>query len=344
MNGARYGYALADCTEAYNRNNAGKPGAGVKHALRHAFFVYPRADAPAYAVLLDDIQKDEQPHEFAWQMMLADNMAVTLGDGRAELLPRDASGNAYVETPATVPEQLAAADPRHGACRFEWDVAAAGQYTVWARVRTLAEDIGKSDSFFVQMDDAAPVAWHMPGKRVWTWGRVASGPGQDPVSYTLAPGRHVLSFLPREPGAQLDCLLITLACDEPPRLPVPAAAGQFFEAEAGIVTAPMRVVGCEPAAARLVVRIHADSAPVLGTDVFEPEDYHGPAAFPRLRAVAQAVAPSFAAVLLPLPAGVKEPDVSFAFDPAMRVIRIAWPDHDDLVTWPRDSARLPEFR
>jgi len=86
-NNNRHGYALADCTEAYNRNNAGKPGAVVEHARRHTFFVYPYQGAPAYAVVMDDIRKDEKPHEFTWQMMFSDQMAVTMGDGRAEFKP-----------------------------------------------------------------------------------------------------------------------------------------------------------------------------------------------------------------------------------------------------------------
>jgi len=86
-NNNRYGYALADCTEAYNHNNAGKPGAVVEHARRHTFFVYPYQGAPAYAVVMDDIRKDEQSHEFTWQMMFSDQMALTMGDGRAVFEP-----------------------------------------------------------------------------------------------------------------------------------------------------------------------------------------------------------------------------------------------------------------
>ena len=86
-NNDRYGNALADCTEAYNRNNAGMSGAVVEHARRHVFFVYPYKGAPAYAVVMDDILKDDQPHEFTWQMMFSDQMAVTLGDGKAVFEP-----------------------------------------------------------------------------------------------------------------------------------------------------------------------------------------------------------------------------------------------------------------
>jgi hypothetical protein len=65
-NRAQYGYALADCTEAYCRNSDGHPGVGLQRAWRHALFVRPSAGAPAYAVILDDFQKDDSPHQFTW--------------------------------------------------------------------------------------------------------------------------------------------------------------------------------------------------------------------------------------------------------------------------------------
>lgn len=93
-NNERYGYALADCTDAYNRNSVGKTGALVEHARRHAFFVYPHQGAPAYAVVMDDLRKDDQPHDFTWQLMYSDQMAVTLDEGRAEFRPIEASDKA----------------------------------------------------------------------------------------------------------------------------------------------------------------------------------------------------------------------------------------------------------
>lgn len=87
VNSDRYGYALADCTEAYNRNSANKPGAVVEYARRHAFFVYPRQGVPAYAVVMDDMRKDDKPHEFDWQMMFADGMKATLAGDRAVFEP-----------------------------------------------------------------------------------------------------------------------------------------------------------------------------------------------------------------------------------------------------------------
>ena len=186
-NNERCGYALADCSEAYNRNSAGKPGAIVKRAQRHAFFVYPRQDAPAYALVMDDICKDDQPHEFVWQMMFADGMTPTLSDDRVVLEPHETSGT-----------------PRAGA------------------------------------DSKGP---------------------------------------------------------------------------------------------RLAMRIHADAKPQFASDVFRPKDWHAAAAFPRLRATVESVNPRFIAVLLPLPAAVKEPDVRFESKGGQRMTTVQWPSHTDTFVW-----------
>jgi hypothetical protein len=194
-NDDRFGYALADCTEAYKRNSAKKPGAVVQYARRHAFFVYPHRGAPAYAVVMDDLRKDDRPHEFAWQMMFSDALEAALAEGRAVFEPRPPAGK------------------------------------------------------------------------------------------TASP-------------------------------PVPAPTEKPREARP-----------------RLVLRIHADATPVLSTDVFQPKDYHAPAAFPRFRATVRGVNPRFIAVLLPLPAAAAEPEVRFESKDETRITTIRWPQHTDTLVW-----------
>lgn len=331
-NNDRYGYALADCTEAYNRNNRGLPGAVVEFAKRHAFFVYPRDGAPAYAVVMDDIRKDEQPHEFTWQMMYSDLLVASLGDGRATFGPIEASGNAYVDSPFDLQESDEAVS-RSGSCDLEFNIAEAGEYVLWARVRTEAEERGTADSFFVRMDDGRRVDWHMPGSEAWVWGKVGAGVERKPVSYKLPAGKHKLSLGMREPGAQVDCVLLTRDAEAVPAFPSAWEQPLFMEAETGRVSGAMRLVEWQGSNPRLAVHVDAASKVTLSTDLFEPEDYHGPAAFPRFRATVRDVNLRFVAVLLPLPAGVEEPEVSFESTEGKRRARIVWPGHVDVFEW-----------
>ena len=80
-NSAFYGYALADCTDAYRRYYRydsdrvtypdGKPveHMALDYAYRHTLFIRETDTTPAYAVVLDDINKDGAVHEYRWQML-----------------------------------------------------------------------------------------------------------------------------------------------------------------------------------------------------------------------------------------------------------------------------------
>lgn len=328
-NSDRCGYALVDATEAYNRNSAGKPGAGVEHARRHAFFVYPHREAPAYALLIDDICKDDQPHEYTWQMMFADGMAATTAGDRIVLEPQQASGEAYADSPPG----LAASSKRTGVCRLKLAVSEAGSYVLWARVRVPGEESGKADSFLVAVDGGKMVDWHLPAAVDWTWAPLTSGVERAPVSWQLSAGQHEIAVRMREPGTQIDCLLLARDARVVPSLASVRGDSLFVEAESGEFTEPMRRVDARGSEPRLVLRLDADAEPRISTDMFRPNDWRPPAAFPRLRATARTVNPRFIAVLLPLPPKVREPEVRFERRAGQRVTTVAWPTHTDTFIW-----------
>ncbi len=337
----RYGYALADCTEAYNRNNKGIAGVGVLRARRHTMFFYPFRGAPAYAVVLDDIRKDDQPHEYTWQMMFAKGMDVAVEGGQALFTPFAASGDAYLRTPFTAtPAPLGA----RGKAVFRLEIREAGRYLLWARVRTLAEQKAKSDSFFVRMDAGRQTDWHMPASRSWTWGKVSAGPKHDPLFYDLEVGQHSLTLAAREPGAEMDCLFLTRDPKALPTLPPDRESGVFLEAEDGQSSAPMTRAETVGPGARLRLRLHAQAPIRSETDVFTPEDWVGPATFRRFRAHVRTTDPRYMAVLLPLPEGMAEPAVSFRATPEGRRIEVSWPEHTDTIVWPDADPRKPYMR
>ena len=323
----RYGYALTDATDAYNRNNHGQPGATVHHALRHAVFVRPQDGLPAYAVVLDDIGKDEAEHDYTWLLHTSSAMGVELGeDGRAQLRPEEASGGAFVGTPAEATTT--------GDVTWQLDVGSEGDYAVWARVRAAGDTPPRSDSFFVRMDDGTQVAWHMPSRRDWSWGRVSSGVAHEPVTFHLTPGTHRLCFATREPGAQVDRLIVTDAATESLSLE-DLGQGIAMQAETGRVRGAMQVVkvtgeGGDP---RLMLAISAGRPVALSQDMY---DGH-----PRLRASTRAINPRFAAVLAPLPAGTERPRVSFDRGETHVNVRILWKGREDTVSWRGKGATKP---
>ncbi|MCA9433660.1 MAG: heparinase II/III family protein, partial [Candidatus Omnitrophica bacterium] len=105
-----YGYVLADCGIAYNHNSDGHPGIGVKKALRHAFFVRPKDGLPAYTVILDDIRKDDSPHQYTWLLHTDSEMAVEVGEATAEVTPTSATGEIQ-ESPRLLVYLHAVSDP-----------------------------------------------------------------------------------------------------------------------------------------------------------------------------------------------------------------------------------------
>jgi hypothetical protein len=227
---------------------------------------------------------------------------------------------------------------------IELQVQKAGSYALWARVRTEAEERAKADSFFVRMDQGEKIDWHMPSAGVWTWGRVAKGVAKTPVTYDLQPGTHRLVVARREPGAQIDCVLLTAEGDTPPTLEAVRNDPLFREAESGTATAPMRIVKLAETPTRLLVRFDAVTPLVVKTDTRKTMDYHGPGAWPVLRADTEAVNPRFATVLLPLPTDTPDPKVTFHPVAGGKDIRIAWADHEDVIHWPDDADLTPTVR
>ena len=310
--GERSDWVLADATAAYNRNSAGQAGAGVQRAWRHAVWVHPRDGAPAYAVVADDLAKDAAPHAFTWLLHTdSGNVVQPQADG-AWISPQEAAGVTYLDTPYSATAKGAAS----------WRVTLpAGQWRLWARVRAGGDEVSKSDSFVVQVDDGELIQWHMPGSRGWLWGQVANGVDHRPCAFDLPAGEHRLRFLTRESGAQVAAIVFA-----------PEGANPPFDSAAGVVRVnvaeaqvrePMRLVVVAPQPTpRLRVVLHA-AAPVQ----FSVDAYDG---HPRLRATTQTAAPGFVAVLLPLPAGVAEPQVEFG----ERTVKVVWPGRTDRITWP----------
>jgi hypothetical protein len=100
-----------------------------------------------------------------------------------------------------------------GVARAAWlvHVPAAGEYRLWARVRTPTPE---DDSFFVRVEQAGreavpTTAWHTGQHQGWAWSPVAAGVERRPLAARLNPGVAVVEFRCREDGARLDRLVLT---------------------------------------------------------------------------------------------------------------------------------------
>lgn len=125
----------------------------------------------------------------------------------------EASGARYV----SVPEK----GERDPVAKVRWplEVAEAGDYYLWGRVRTAP---GGGDSFFVDWrgpagSDGRAVwetrVWSLGAHPEWTWVRLGPLPGR----VRLAKGRGEIAVRVREPGAMLDALALMRTADEKPR-------------------------------------------------------------------------------------------------------------------------------
>ena len=309
------GYVLCDMAEAYRQNSKGSKSVPVSRALRHCFFIRPRDGLPAYAVTLDDFAVDDQPHVYDWLLHTSASNCIEPNERGARLLPFNISGIGYITTPADTPGT--------GACDFAFDLPAAGTYSVWGRVRAAGQVPTKSDSFFVKMDGGGRIAWHMRAGKAWIWSRVAEGVQAERVAFELAAGRHVLRLETREPQAQIDALAIVpgdqLALEDPRTI--------RMEAEDGKVSAPMVLVPAPTPTHRPRLEL------VLGASAAAKVTQGHYDGHPRLKVRVQAVSPDFAAVLLPLPAGIATPEIAFTEADGCRAASIRWAQRHDRIAW-----------
>lgn len=338
-NDAATGYALVDAAEAYQHNYRNEKGVGARKALRHNLFVRPFDGAPAYAAVFDDIEKDDDAHDFTWQMLTWDDKEFVVRETGALIREVPLVSTSYVITPA---------EAKGGRCRWEFETKEKGVWQVYAQTAAMGDNLSASDSFVVQVDGSPMQQYHAPSKREWAWGLVADGAvDKKAFSVELAAGRHVLTFSTREREAALSgAFLRRTDVETVSALAAPLPGDIVLGVDQAEVTGGMekrKLTDNEVSGATVVVRVSAElpfaNGPAAG--VYAPQDGRSPKSFPRLRAVARTVNPHFAALLLPLPKGMSEPRVTETRKGAAVEWRIAWASHEDVIRW--DGMNRPQL-
>jgi hypothetical protein len=291
----------------------------VKRAERTLLYVRGAAGVPPYVVVMDDIIKDDQEHDYTWQWHIPADMAFT-----TDSVPWRA---------APMPIQfdvLTSGETGGGAADFTFTVTKAGDYQVAGLVRAGGKDAGKSDSFFVTVDGGKMLTWDLQtGPNLgWDW---VMDRGMDSASvFHFEPGTHVVHLSRREPEAELAKLALLPAGAKVPLSPMedPAGGTVCTIADAKMGQTPFQVQRAGTVSgpnASLEVFPVRPAASTVTTAWFETsrEGSH-----PRLQYTVRDTQPRFVMVLVPRKAGIPRPKVVADGDWGARVI---WGDTQDTI-------------
>ncbi|MFK7805091.1 MAG: DUF5060 domain-containing protein [Anaerolineae bacterium] len=134
----------------------------------------------------------------------------------------NASGGKYIYVPNRYGDAANGKIDRNQRADFCINVVEAGEYTILGRV--LAPN-SSQDSFFVTVD-SAPAAGHLWDVRdsgTFINDNVNNRSKQDPATFNLSAGKHIVSFYLREAGTMLDRFEMVLIAGAGATIPAPVA-------------------------------------------------------------------------------------------------------------------------
>jgi hypothetical protein len=297
----------------------------VERAERTLLYVRGAEGVPPYVVVMDDIRKDASERDYTWQWHIPSSMAFDIAatPWRAAAQP---STHAVLTSGQT----------GGGSADFSFTVAEAGDYQLAGLVRAGGKDIGKSDSFFLTMDDGRKLTWDLNagGGLAWSW---VMDRGMDTASvFHLEPGTHVARLEKREPEAELATLALVPANAELPASPeaVPDGAIVCRVSDARMGESPFEVIkagtimGTDASLEVFPVR------PLGGKVATEWFETSREGAHPRLQYTVRSNDPRFVMVLVPRKAGIPRPQVVPDGEWGARVV---WGDVEDTIRFSRTA-------
>ncbi len=327
-NSKDFGYSCSDLTSAYNINDSGKTGAGLRRAIRQTLFIRPSNGIPAYAVVLDDMEKDNQRHRYSWLMMVPSDKIIELNKNGAMLKCRPF--REYVHTPEGAP---------NGRVEWKFELAKPQTVSVWVRGMAGAAYPVNSNSFWLKIDNRKPVKLELGHATSCNW-YLFAGPAKKkslvsrrlvPIKFNLGPGAHKLAFTTREKEAGL--AEVYLAFDASTPFNPSKNSRKLNLADASISGGMVLNKTGRAASPRCAVYINAASILKLSHDLYFPPNSHYPRIIQRLRADTVARNPYFAALLLPLPEKQKAPKVEFVRRDKILKITLKWENMTDTIKW-----------
>jgi len=170
----------------------------VRRAERQFVFVRPADGIPPYLVVFDDIAKDRSRRLYTWQWHLSGIYEV------------DLKGRPWTTRPAAWCSKVLTSTPNmHDAtAEFEVRINERGRYILVGLVRAGGPTPGKSDSFFVHLDDGPRLLWDLHTGREFRWAAVQDRAEDSPHVFDLALGVHRIRIEQREPQAELARMVV----------------------------------------------------------------------------------------------------------------------------------------
>ena len=312
------------------------PTTPVERADRTFLLVRPADDVPPYLVVYDDIVKDEGEHAYTWQWHVPTRMKFEVHDRVWTAVPRPADQQVLTSPP----------EGPAGSATFSVEIPKAGKFVLYGLVRAGGPELGKSDSFFLSVDDGGRLLWDLrTGAALW-WDPVINRGELEPRVFELAAGPHTIRLDVRERQAEIARLLVMPADSPTPLDPdaTPPGALSLGVADAVMVAPGLTIQQTGQARASKatmdVFPVHPAGGKVA-TDWFVTSRE---GAHPRLQYTVQAVEPHLLMVLVPRQEGTPRPVVAAQEAEGGIGVTIRWPTATDHVRFSRDRAGSGKIR
>ncbi len=303
----------------YDGNWNPQPTTPVERAERTFLFVRGNDGVPPYLVVMDDLVKDSAEHDYTWQWHIPAGLTFETAGTPWRAIAQTASLAV-----------LRSEETGGGSADFVFTVQQAGTYRLAGLTRAGGKDTGKSDSFFIGLDDGPKLTWDIPGNSNLSWGWVQDRAATEPATFTLEAGTHVAHLGKREPEAELAKLALVPADAELPLSPL-------LDPKTGlVVSADGAKPGAEPFS---LIPAGTVVGPKASLEVFPVRPLGGKVetawfetsregSHPRLQYTVRGQAPRFVMVLVPRQEGIPSPTVTAAGDWGAKVV---WGDVADTI-------------
>ncbi|WP_158748689.1 hypothetical protein [Acidobacterium sp. S8] len=277
---------------------ASTPYNAVKKAKRTAVLV---RGTHAYAMIIDDIQKDLAPHEYAWMSLTPlGNTFVPMDAHRAVLVPTDSGANVAIDPAVDGNKRQALKTtfklPQAGHYRL-WLLAGRDYWTFWTWGGSIRIDGSNPIRFFAKAGDNSQMHWQ------------PITPSQNAPDFILSPGEHSFELSePHDEQVAYAALLIapsTFDAVASNQLSIPPSYPMIRFASLPSLPTGWRVRAMDSTPPQMLFQVLNPQEASLSASVFQfvrpdNKEYdagHGPEI--RLSAAARTIEPKFRVLLYP---------------------------------------------